>query len=412
MPDHRIALVRQLLRSPAGSAPTLHPLELLIVQASPFCNLDCSYCYLPERGDKRRMSMETLDALLHWVFSTQTGKSGQAAPQLAGPALSIVWHAGEPMAVPRKWYEDAFARIATLAKGRAVVHHFQTNAVLVDDAWCEFFIRHRVQVGVSIDGPAALHDRHRRTRDGRGTHAQVLRGLQQLQQAGIGVHAIGVLTRDALTQPDALYDFFASLGLEQVGFNVEEIEAVHTDSSLAAPDIVVLWNSFWRCFIQRVQAQPGGLRVRELDMVVQALRDPRFGRLAGNSQNQPGSILNVAHNGDFTFWSPELVGTRHPNLGAATLGNVCRENPFDALQLPTLAAWQLEIDAGVAGCRAECRYFDFCLGGAPANKLAELGHFAGTQTMACRLGQQALIDAVLTALDADLPALATTPSDG
>jgi uncharacterized protein len=65
----------------------------------------------------------------------------------------------------------------------------------------------------------------------------------------------------------------------------------------------------------------------------------------------------------------------------------------------------LEIDAGVSACRAQCRYFDFCLGGAPSNKLAELGGFSGSQTMACRLGQQVVTDAVLQALDAQLAPL-------
>ena len=54
-------------------------------------------------------------------------------------------------------------------------------ATLIDDAWCELFVHHRVKLGISIDGPADLHDRHRRTRNGRGTHAQVMRGVAQLQ---------------------------------------------------------------------------------------------------------------------------------------------------------------------------------------------------------------------------------------
>jgi uncharacterized protein len=66
-------------------------------------------------------------------------------------------------------------------------------------------------------------------------------------------------------------------------------------------------------------------------------------------------------------------------------------------------AWQQEIDAGVQRCRAECAYFDVCLGGAPSNKLAEHGHLGGSRTQACRLGLQVPVDRILAALDRQLP---------
>ena len=85
------------------------------------------------------------------------------------------------------------------------------------------------------------------------------------------------------------------------------------------------------------------------------------------------------------------------------LGNLA----YDAAPWPGLAAaarWQREIDAGVQQCRAGCPYFALCLGGAPANKLAEHGALSATETLACRLGLQIVVDAVLQALDRQLPA--------
>ncbi len=377
----------------AAPAAARGRLELLIVQASPFCNLDCSYCYLPDRADRRRMTMDVLDGVMRAVFSGG----------LPGAELSIVWHAGEPMAVPREWYEAAFACVARHAGDTRVQHHFQTNAVLIDAPWCTFFRRHGVRVGVSVDGPAFLHDRHRRTRDGRGTHDKVLRGIAQLQAAGLPFHAICVLTRDALPHADAIFDFFVALGVQQVGFNVEEAEAAHAASSLSAALAAGELRAFWQQMLRRLDAQPGRLRVREVESVLAALRDPRFGRERGNAQNQPGRMLNVAWDGSWCHWSPELLGGRHPRLGSLALGNLAHEldDPACALRL---AAMQQEIDRGVAQCRRECAYFDFCLGGAPSNKLAEHGSFAAGETLACRLGQKVLIDAVLGALDRALPA--------
>lgn len=387
------------LRRRRAAAPAPLPagvLELLVLQASPFCNLDCDYCYLPDRDDTRRMPLDRLDAVMAQVM----------ASGLPGPELSIVWHAGEPMAVPRDWYEQAFAIVARHAGSHRIAHHFQTNAVLIDAAWCDFFRRHGVRVGVSVDGPAALHDAHRRTRDGRGTHARVMQGLAQLREAGLTFHAIAVLTRDALGHPDALYDFFAGLGVEQVGFNVEETEAAHGRSSLQSgdgqPDAEPSLRAFWARLLQRLQAEPGRLRVRELEAVLSALRHPRFGQLPGNGQNQPGRMLNVACNGDWCFWSPELLGGHHPAHGPVVMGNLATAT-LPLAQQPGWPAWQQEIDVGVARCRETCAYFDFCLGGAPSNKLAELGGFDGSETLACRLGQQVVVDAVLDALDRQLP---------
>ncbi len=408
MREHLLHGPLRSLRQPAGagqpqsasaSMPSLPTggLQLLVIQASPFCNLDCHYCYLPDRGDTRRLPLDLLDRVMAQVM----------ASDLPGPELAIVWHAGEPMAVPRDWYEAAFEIVARHTGGRAVRHHFQTNAVLIDDAWCDFFRRHGVRVGISVDGPAALHDAHRRTRDGRGTHARVMHGVQALRDAGLRFHAIAVLTRDALDQADALYDFFAALGVDQVGFNVEEAEAAHTQSSLQAVGSEAALRAFWARLLQRQQAEPGRLRVREVEAVLAALRHPQFGLVQGNAQNRPGQMLNVDCDGRWCFWSPELLGCRHPRLGEAVMGQLAASDPgfVTGSGLPAWADWQREIDDGVQRCRQECAYFDFCLGGAPSNKLAEHGHFGGSQTLACRLGQQVLIDAVLAALDQQLPPL-------
>ncbi|MEB3324086.1 MAG: hypothetical protein VKM17_01965, partial [Cyanobacteriota bacterium] len=46
------------------------PLELLVVQATPYCNLDCDYCYLPDRADRRRLDPALLDPILDTVLSS------------------------------------------------------------------------------------------------------------------------------------------------------------------------------------------------------------------------------------------------------------------------------------------------------------------------------------------------------
>lgn len=376
-------------------------LELLVVQPTPFCNLDCTYCYLPERANRSVMATETVELIARRVF----------AEGLPGTSLAVVWHAGEPLVVAPPWYEQAFAAFARhVPHGFTIVHHFQTNGVLIDARWCALMRAHGIRVGVSIDGPAWLHDRRRRTRDGSGTHARVMAGIAWLRREGIPFHAICVLTRDSLAHADALFDFFADLGCTELCLNVEEIEGVNHRSSLHGHEAEAQFRLFFDRIVERWSAAPTTLRVREVDGVLAALRDPRFGDYEGSSQNQPGHLLSVGWDGAFATYSPELLGQTHPRLGALELGNVTADALVPAAtnrHFDTVAA---EIARGVRRCRATCKYFDFCRGGAPANKLGETGTFAATRTMHCRLSQQVVVDCVLGRLEQLLDPRATASS--
>src|ERR1700687_369022 len=192
-------------------------LELLVVQPTPFCNLNCDYCYLPHRDSTRRISAGVLWRTFDQVLRSPIAREG----------FTVVWHAGEPMVLPILFYEEAFAVLNELNRAALRVDHsFQTNGTLVTPEWCDFIHRHRVKVGVSIDGPAFLHDERRKTRSGKGTHQKVMRGVGCLQDHGIDFHVITVLTSEALDHADALFDFYVEHHIRRVGFNVEEIEGV------------------------------------------------------------------------------------------------------------------------------------------------------------------------------------------
>ena len=58
-----------------------------------------------------------------------------------------------------------------------------TNGVLIDDEWLDCFETHNISVAISLDGPAHIHDLHRRTFQGTGTHAAVERAARMLAAA-------------------------------------------------------------------------------------------------------------------------------------------------------------------------------------------------------------------------------------
>lgn len=375
----------------ADRAATGPRCQLFVLQPSPFCNLDCDYCYLPDRSNKARMSEATLVKAFDRLFA-----SGLAREQ-----ITVVWHAGEPLAVPVAWYERAWELVTPrIPAGLRVDESFQTNATLIDDRWCDYFLARRSNVGVSVDGPAFLNDRHRKTRSGRGSFERVAKGLATLARRGLDFHVISVLTWDALEYPDELYEFYVSHGIRRVGFNVEEKEGDHAQTTLDQPGIVERYRRFLDRFLTRVAREPGRLEVRELEGARQAILSPfRPGSEVLNDQTEPFLILNVAEDGSFSTFSPELLGLSAEPYGSFTLGNVHRDAFLDVRGTPRFERLRGDIRAGVDACRNECPYFAWCGGGAPANKQFENGTMRSTKTLYCSLTKQVVVDVVLARLE-------------
>lgn len=379
-----------------ASAPVLAgPLRLLVVQPTPFCNLDCDYCYLPSRDDRSRLPLEILDAALDRVLES---------PFLEG-GFTLLWHAGEPLTMPIAFYDAASERIDQALKRHGlppgtIVQSLQTNAVVIDDAWCDCFERNGIHVGVSMDGPAALHDAHRRTRTGLPTHGAVMRGIAALQRRSIPFQVICVLTADALDQADALYDFFTGSGITSVGFNMEETEGENLRSTLERPDSERRYSAFMERFWQRIRAEPERLRLREFDGITSLACGEV--RLEATDMNTPFAIVNVDARGNFSTFDPELLAVTTARYGDFVFGNVLEGSLEASMATDKFQLVRGEIEAGVQLCRQECAYFGLCGGGAGSNKYWEHGRFDGSVTEACRYRIQLVADVVLTGMEQEL----------
>jgi uncharacterized protein len=364
------------------------PLELLVLQPTPFCNLDCAYCYLPDRTSTRHMERRTVQAIARWVFG-----SG-----LVRRPFTVLWHAGEPFVVARDFYEDAFAILQEHNReGIPLCHSFQTNGTLIDADWCAFCKRHEILLGVSIDGPAFLHDRLRTTRQGRGTWQRVRDGIALLRAQEVPFHVITVLTDRSLDYPDELFDFYWEQGIDQVAFNIEEIEGPHTRSSLRRPEAPARYARFLRRFLDLAVSADPPLGVRELGTMLAALRHPCVGALP--QEVNPFAIVNIDCEGNFATFSPELLGLSGEPYGEFALGNVARDSLGEVLRSPHYRKMADDVALGVSRCRQTCSYFPVCGGVAPANKFFEHGTFDTTETLFCKFTRQIVLDVVLDGLE-------------
>jgi len=350
---------------------------MVVLQPTAFCNINCSYCYLPDRDNKHVMAQATVTRLFGELFA-----SGWAAPR-----VTVIWHAGEPLVVPPDFYRGAFAAIERLRPADvAITHAFQTNGMLIDDEWCALFRDWKVGVGVSLDGPRELHDANRRTRSGAGTFDGTLAGIRRLQAAQLPFHVISVLSSASLGDPDGLLEFYLEHGIDHVCFNVEESEGSHVSQLFAGAELQRRYEAFLRRFWHRAREDGRVKFVREIDLAIARVFRPNEATIR-NEQVEPLAMLNVDSHGNVSSFSPELLGLKNAAYGDFLLGNVNRDSLAQIHEACLQSALYRDIRQGVDACRETCEYFSVCGGGAPVNKLFEAGSFTGTRTSFCTLTQ-------------------------
>jgi uncharacterized protein len=366
-------------------------IQLLVVQPTPFCNIDCRYCYLPDRTNKAVVAEATLANLFSQVFASGWVEGG----------VSVVWHAGEPLVLPIDFYRRAFRLIDGLKPaGLSLTHSFQTNGTLIDDAWCEFFAAEQISVGVSVDGPQRLHDINRRTRSGRGTFERTIAGIRRLRRHRVPFHVISVLSPESLAVPAEMFDFYLDEGIERVCFNVEESEGDHVSRSFGETGVEDSYYRFLREFWRLAAASPDKFAfIREIDDATQQVLRPKEA-VFFNQLIEPFAITSMDWAGNLATFSPELLGLKNPKYDDFIIGNINRDQLIDLPQRPVLVKMLADINAGVELCRQSCEYFSVCGGGEPVNKLAENGTFVSAETTYCRMAKMRATDLVLDLLDA------------
>lgn len=382
----------QKQQSQACSHPELFgPIKLVVIQPTTFCNLDCSYCYLPDRHLKHQFSLDLLEPIFRNLFQSSFVKED----------FTIIWHAGEPLTVPINFYESAFAAIEQLSrqynlKNYPVSHSIQTNGTLINQAWCDLIKQHKVRIGVSLDGPSFIHDAHRKTRTGLGTHASTMRGISHLKKNDIDFSVIAVLSQLSLDYPDEIFQFFVENEITEVGFNIEETEGYNQTSSLERSGTDERYRSFMQRLFELVKQSNHALKVREFEA---AKRSIFQGKQVPLGQSTPFSIISIDYQGNFMTFSPELLSLKNDQYGEFTLGNVTQNSFESVCQTEKFKRINDDIQAGVELCRQTCEYFSVCDGGAPANKLFENGTFRSAETMYCKYHKQMLVDIVLEDLE-------------
>lgn len=184
------------------------PFAVMAKPAGSLCNMRCSYCYYLEKGaisthpERHRMPDDLLETYIKQYIEGTTG-----------PAVSFVWHGGEPTLAGMDFYK----KVLEIQKKHTPIgwkcwNNLQTNGLLLDDNWCDFLVENHFDVGLSIDGAAFVHDTYRVDAAGKATYDRVKETALRLLRHGIKPDLLCTVTSTSAKDPVAVYRGLADLG--------------------------------------------------------------------------------------------------------------------------------------------------------------------------------------------------------
>ncbi len=331
--------------------------SILIKPAGPDCNLHCVYCFYLQKADlfptaSRRMTEEILRETIRQMMYT------------GEPQLNFGWQGGEPTLMGLKFFETALQLQMRYGRaGQTVGNGLQTNGLLIDGNWAAFLREGRFLVGLSLDGPAHVHDHYRRFRSGKPSWEQVIKARDLLLNAGVDVNALIVVNDYSVRFAREIYQFHKKNGIQYMQF-IPCIEPSTEDVKKPAPyavpaeaygqflcELFDLWRGDFRYGIPRTS-------IRWFDSLFYTY----VGLPAPECTLLPecGQYLVVEHNGDVFacdfYVEPEW-----------RLGNVLQD------QLPALLNSEVQRRFGKYKadlpheCR-ECCFLPHCYGGCPRER--------------------------------------------
>lgn len=322
------------------------------------CNLACHYCYyrktaqLYPRGVAARMPVDLLEEYIVQHIA--------ASPE---PVIRFAWHGGEPTALG----VDYFRTIVALQRkhqppNQRIVNGIQTNGTLLDAAWGRFLAAEGFAVGLSLDGPPAMHDRYRVTPDQKPTHRSVMRGYALLRRHGVYTEVLCVVTAHNVHFPLPVYRFFKQIQAPYITF-LPVVEAQPDAAGGVSPHTVPAdaWGRFLCTIFDEWRDHDIG-RVK-IQIVEEATRTA-FAQEHSLCIFRPtcGDIPVVEHNGD-VYACDHFVDAAH------YLGNI-RETPLvELLESPAQRAFgQAKRETLPRECQ-RCPVRVMCNGECPKNRV-------------------------------------------
>ena len=177
----------------------------MIKPVGSLCNLDCDYCYYLGKADlyggrQPKMSDELLERYISQYIET-----------VQVPTVTFCWHGGEPLLAGIDFYEKAVALQNKYRGTKQIENSLQTNGLLINPDWCDFFRQNNFLIGLSLDGPKDIHDAYRHDRGGHPTFDRVMHGLEMMAKSGVEYNTLSTINNRCAGQGKRVYQFMRSI---------------------------------------------------------------------------------------------------------------------------------------------------------------------------------------------------------
>ncbi|MBO7295987.1 MAG: thioether cross-link-forming SCIFF peptide maturase [Clostridia bacterium] len=212
--------------------------KALCLHVAHTCNLNCEYCFAAQgkyHGDRAVMSLEVGKASIDFLIKHSGTRRN----------LEVDFFGGEPL-----MNFDVVKEIVAYARSIEKEHNknfrftLTTNGVLVDDEVIDWANRECHNVVLSLDGREEVHDRLRKTVNGKGSYATIVPKFQHFveKREGKGYYLRGTYTRNNLDFTNDIFHMI-DLGFDQL--SMEPVVCAPEDPyALRAEDLPVLFEQY------------------------------------------------------------------------------------------------------------------------------------------------------------------------
>lgn len=187
------------------------PYHVMAKPIGPICNINCSYCFYLE---KENLYPNSLPGTANWKMSDEVLETyiQQKLQATNTPVESFAWQGGEPTLLGVDYFRRVVELQKKYANGTKIENAFQTNGILIDEQWCEFFAENDFLIGLSIDGPQEIHDKYRVDKGGKPTFDKVVRAVELFKKFRVEFNTLTTVHRFNSYYPMEVYNFLKSVG--------------------------------------------------------------------------------------------------------------------------------------------------------------------------------------------------------
>jgi len=337
----------------------MEPFTLLIKPSGSDCNLDCKYCFYKARPSevgqgRQRMSEGVLEKLVKDYM------------ELRLPFSGFAWQGGEPTLMGLDFYKKVVELQAKYgAAGQKVGNSLQTNAILLNDRWCQFLHDNKFLVGISIDGPRELHDYYRLDHSGAGSFDKVIGAIENCKEYKVAFNTLTLLNNKNVEHPEQVFDFLVGLGVKFLQF----IPCVEIDAATGKiADFSITPGQYGdflcRLFDHWYQFGLKEVSVRDFDSMLSYCVSGRH--TVCTFDRQCTQYIVVEHNGD-VFCCDFFVEPRW------RLGNIF-EMPIEKLASDGKKRAFARAKQNLSNKCLVCRHLALCRGGCMKDRLSGICH--------------------------------------